>query len=243
MLERTVELKTKLEVAERQLSVAKRSKSSRKAEALEQQVESWNSTVAELEENVNETIMGVFMKRYRNKNKCIRADSLKSLSYFTLVRPDIFLTGYYLKYFGWLMSDKDACVRKAALSGMLEPFHEIERRHGKKSDGIKIDTSGMNSVIDKFLARMADCVLDVDIGVQEVAMELLLHLLRGEFFDDVDNERIWHQINMRAIAPDTSPSARRDALYFVIEQLQQFDSGSSSSENDAVERINALVGW
>jgi hypothetical protein len=80
-------LKTKLEVAECQLPVARHSKSSRQAEALEQQVESWNSTVAELEENVKEMIMGVFMKQYREKNEYIRAELLKSLLYFSLIRP------------------------------------------------------------------------------------------------------------------------------------------------------------
>jgi cohesin complex subunit SA-1/2 len=182
------------------------------------------------------------MKRYKDSDMYIRADSLNALSRYTLIRPDIFIVGLYLKYFGWMLSDKDAVVRKAAVSGLLMPFRQA-KNGGKGVSGIKIDTSAMDSVIDKFHERLADMVLDADLSVAEVTMELLLVLLRKSFFDELENDAVWQQINMRALDPQTTPAVRRDALYFVFEQLEAFDTASSNSENDAVERIKALANW
>jgi cohesin complex subunit SA-1/2 len=244
VLEKTVELKQSMETAQRQLHVAMHSKSSRKADALQNQIESWKRTLADLEAIATETVVGsVFLRRYRDVHPQIRASSVKALSQFTLIRPDLFLASTYLKYFGWLLSDKDAVVREAAISALLAPFRAVAERSGKSHTGITIDLENMNSVLGKFLGRLADCVLDVDMKVQESAMQLLLVLLRKDLFDEVENDRIWEQINMRSIDPNTTPAVRRDALYFVIEQLEAFDNGSVSSMGDAVERINALVDW
>ena len=60
---------------------------------------------------------------------------------------------------------------------------------------------------------------------------------------DMEDDRVWEQINMRAIARDTTPMVRTEALRFVMDQLEVFDRGSSSSESVAVERLNALVDW
>ena len=44
----------------------------------------------------------------------------------------------------------------------------------------------------------------------------------------------WSQINNRAVAPDTSPAVRRDALSFVLEQLEAFDEGEEDSDEEDV---------
>ena len=51
----------------------------------------------------------------------------------------------------------------------------------------------------------------------------MLLLLKDGFVDDVGDETIWNQINLRALARDTSPSVRLDALYFIIEPLKAFN--------------------
>ena len=45
---------------------------------------------------------------------------------------------------------------------------------------------------------------------------------------------MWNQINLRALAPDASPITRRDALYFVLEQLEAFDE-ADENEGDEEE--------
>lgn len=187
-------------------------------------------------------IQGVFTHRYRDSNPYIRYKCLELLSSLVVERPDKFLNDQYLKYFGWLMSDKSPQVRQKALEGMTAPFL------------IKnIDVSLMEHVLSKFLPRIADCVLDLFVDVQEKAMSLLLILLKKGFLDDVDNEHLWNQINFKSIDPDTSSQVRKEALYFVMEQLEVFDEdpisnkmrGSTPSLNkkQITQRLDALASW
>lgn len=71
----------------------------------------------------------------------------------------------------------------------------------------KIDLSSMEHVIAKFLKRIAESVVDVDGGVQEVAMELMLELLKGGFLDDVEEDGLWNLVNCRALAVDAVSDA------------------------------------
>ena len=145
-----------------------------------------------------------------DSNEHIRTLCLQSLSRFSLQRPDIFLTDKYLKYFGWMMHDKSAFVRSAALSGLLAPFVAVRRLAEGKSRGNgdehlmidKIDLSSMEHVIAKFLKRIAESVIDLDGNVQEVAIELMLELLKGGFLDDVEDDGMWNLVNHRALATD-----------------------------------------
>ena len=69
-------------------------------------------------------------------------------------------------------------------------------------------------------------------------MELLLAFLRNGFLDEVEDENIWNQINLRALEPQTSPAVRRDALYFIMEQLEAFDEDGEVEENGAFDSTN-----
>lgn len=230
-------------MATRQLN-ANKSKSGRKAEMLQNQIDSYSRTLDELQEIVITTVMSsVFTKRYRDSNKHVRAESIRAVSRFTLSRPDMLLKNTYLKYFGWMLSDQEAVVRLSAVEGFLAPFREAEAQEKSKRRGPRINTSNMNAAIQSFLPRIADCVLDVDYTVQERAMELVLILLKKEFFESVEDDRIWDQINLRALERDTTPTVRRDALAFVLDQIESFDSGPCTMESRAVERIDALAKW
>ena len=73
--------------------------------------------------------------------------------------------------------------------------------------------------------------------------------------------KICLEINLRALACDTIPSVRRDALYFIIEQLEAFDeddegdvennktskakrrSQQKISEQLMVQRLDAIASW
>lgn len=243
MLERTVELLGKQAVAARQLAAAKRSKSEVKAKALKHQLDSWKRAIGDLEEIVEGTVMkGVFTRRYCDSNMFIRAESLNSISQFMLLRPDKFLTGTYLKYFGWMLSDKEAIVRISAIDGLAAPYREAEAQDGKRGP-LAIDTKSMEKVIEKFLNRLTDCVADVDFNMQERAISFLLVLVRSNLLDSVYDETVWSDINVRALDPNTTPSVRRDALYIVIEQLTPFDEGDATTDNKAFERLDALANW
>lgn len=233
MLERTVELRNKVTTAERQLAVAKRSKQQRKEESLAEQIDSWKRTIDDCEKFVQEMVVStVIVKRYRDSCEFIRVATLETLTEFCVIRPDLFVTNMYLKYFGWMLSDHDAGVRVASIKGLLVPLE-------KES----VDTDAMDKVLGKFLSRLTDMTTDVNQGVQEVAMALLLKLLRCDYFEKVKDDSIWDRINAMALDTDASPTFRRDALYFVLEQIEDFDAGPSKTEREAVDQIAKLSLW
>lgn len=258
ILDRTLHLTAKLGTATRQYEAfTKQKKRGEKAESLKAQIDNLKRTIDELEELVTGPIMnGIFMHRYRDSHPCTRALCLSSLSKMSIQRPDIFLCDKYLKYFGWLMSDKAECVRYEAIGGLLAPFEEADNR--------ELDVTKLWHVTEKFLPRIADCTLDVCVQVQEQAMKLLLYMVREGFLDEMDNDNIWNQINLRSIAEDTSDAVRRDSLYFIMEQLEAFDkdeeevgtskktrrssnkslgSAIDTNERKAVLHLDAIASW
>ena len=265
ILDKTSLLKSQLETATRQFDAAISSKNKKKqnekAISLRHRIDRLRRTKADLEEIVlGPVIEGIFIHRYRDSNMYIRASCISALSRMTIQRPDIFMVDKFLKYFGWMLSDKAEVVRIASVSALVAPF---ECFHGteKISPRRNIDISTLENVIGKFLTRITDCVIDINLNVQEKAMKLLLLLLKDGFLDDVEDETIWNQINLRALARDTSPSVRRDALYFIIEQLEAFDedddddvennktskakkrSQQKISEQLIVQRLDAIASW
>lgn len=114
------------------------------------------------------------------------------------------------------MSDKSPFVRSASISGLLSPFTAVRRlAEGKSKESgdehlmvDKIDLSAMEHVVAKFLKRIADSVLDVDEDVQEVAIELMLDLLKAGFLDDVEDDDLWNQVNCRALAKNAVSQRR-----------------------------------
>lgn len=245
-LERTVELGNKLAVAQRQYAASK--KQPTKAQALKQNMDSWKRHKAELEALVEESVIqGVFIRRYRDSNPYIRCESLETLSRLTLLRPDVFLKDKYLKYLGWMASDKAAPVRLAALQGLLAPFKHPSTNG---DDPHKIDLQAMQNVCGKFLPRIAECTMDSqDLAIQEVAMELIVKLTNEGFLDDWDDDEGWDQLNLKALDSQTTPLVRKNALYLILDQLDCFDEGDTDTKSTAlgdrqqVIRIDSLARW
>ena len=234
MLERTVELQTKLATAERQLTVAKRSRQQRKEEALEEQIESWKRTVDDIEAFATDMVVqSVVVKRYRDSCEFIRVATLEALGQFCTIRPDLYATSIYLKYFGWMLSDEVPAVRIAAIKGLLVPLEKEEA----------VDTEVMERILTKFVGRLTDLSTDVELEVQEAAMALLLQYLRNDFFETVVDDDIWSRINHRVLDDSTTPTVRRDALYFVLDQMEAFDSGTAKTEREAVDQLESLSHW
>lgn len=232
LLHKTVDLREKLQTAERQLQAAKRHKQRRKSEALKIQVDTGKRMIQDLEDIVKESVFAVFHKRYKDVNPHIRSSSMLALADFCVIRPDIFFSKQYLKYPGWTLNDKEAVVRIAALKAFLRPFQSGN-----------CDERVMEVVAEKFATRFTDCTIDVDTSVQENALELLLLLARAGLLDSMQDADTWNQINTRALDADTTPTARKFALEFIIEQLTGFDEDMADTDALAVERLDQLAGW
>lgn len=254
-MERSVELEQKIQVATRQYKAVKKQQS-KKLESIKLSMDSWKRHKAELEEIVQSAVFqGVFIHRYRDSNPNVRICSMEFLSKLTLLRPDLFLENKFLKYFGWMASDKEAAVRVAALEGLLGPFRHAKRDTANKKTSLQVDVEDMESACLKFLTRIVDCTEDAEsLQVQEVAMELLLFMLKNEFLDEWDDDDGWDQVNLKALDQNTSTDVRRDALYFVFDQMDCFDveedgnDGKSTmshglGEKKQVEQIESIASW
>jgi cohesin complex subunit SA-1/2 len=156
----------------------------------------------------------------------IRTASIQALGNMVVRRPDMFLKDKYLKYFGWMLSDKDECVRFAALEGLNRPYEEVQQAE-KNGRETSIELSNLEHVTMKFLSRIVDTVIDVHTSVQESGMKLMLSLLRAGFLDEIDDEKMWNQVNTLAFETTSTPTIRRNALYFIMEQLEEFDEGDA----------------
>ncbi len=243
ILDKTKYLSDKLQIATRQFAAAiggknNKKKPSTKSEALRFQIDSLKRTRAHLEETIESLVIkGVFMQRYRDSNMFIRASSIQALGTMVVRRPDLFLKDKYLKYFGWMLSDKAECVRIAALKALNLPFELVQEaeKYGGESG---IDLSLLEHVNVKFLGRIVDTVIDVHVSVQECGVKLMLSLLRAGFLDDVEDEKFWDQVNVLAFETSSSPEVRRDALYFIMEQLEEFEDGDEVEENSKKRKSN-----
>ena len=254
-LERTIELESKIITAKRQVHAANKANNLRKLQALQLSLDSWIRHKQELEELVEGPILqGVFMHRYRDSNAFIRRYSVQALSKMTIARPDLFLTDKYLKYMGWLCSDKDELVRVASLQGLHLPF-EVALEQQKEDDStlpsLKIELDKMENVCHKFVTRIVDCVVDVSELVQEAAMQLLLAMLKNGNLDDAEamDDHAWDQVNLMALDENCTPEVRKNALYFVLEQMDCFDPEGDEgrtkklSERKQMERIEGIALW
>jgi cohesin complex subunit SA-1/2 len=252
-MERTVDLETKIQIATRQLKAAKQNQAASKMEHLKNNIDAWKRHKAELQEIViGQVIQAVFINRYRDSNATLRKESLDALSVISLIRPDIFLVDTYLKYFGWMTHDKDSAVRTAAIHALLVPFKMYQEqmkypraKKGGSSSPYQIEIKSMQHVTVKFLPRLVDCTHDSEsVGVQEVAMKLLLEMLQVEFLEECEDDELWDSINMKCVDMHSSPQLRKDALYFVLNQLAAFDTANDHvNEKKLVERLASLAGW
>eukprot|EP00569_Conticribra_weissflogii_P004744 CAMPEP_0171342406 /NCGR_PEP_ID=MMETSP0878-20121228/14224_1 /TAXON_ID=67004 /ORGANISM="Thalassiosira weissflogii, Strain CCMP1336" /LENGTH=1813 /DNA_ID=CAMNT_0011845061 /DNA_START=84 /DNA_END=5525 /DNA_ORIENTATION=- len=243
ILDWSAQLVKKVDVATRQYNAVKRTKGGgkgAKAEGLKIRIDSLKRSVQDLEEAVlGPVVQGLFVHRYRDSNEHIRTMCIETLSRWCLQRPDIFLTDKYLKYFGWLMHDKHPNVRVASITGLLQPFLTVHDAADGKPRALgdehlmmeKIDLASLEHVVAKFLGRITEEVTDVNPEVQEAAMSLMLMLLKDGFLDDVNDDKVWNRVNLRALARDAPPKVRRDALYFILEQLEAFDEGDDEKES------------
>ncbi len=85
------------------------------------------------------------MHRYRDSNEFIRTLCMENLSTSIVLRPSLFLQDKYLKYFGWMLSDSSAEVRRSALVALNLPFDTLKQRIENGSDDGSIDLSASST--------------------------------------------------------------------------------------------------
>lgn len=81
-----------------------------------------------LEETIDTIFNGIFVHRYRDTNETIRGDCIMELGNWVVTYPEVFLDNAYLRYLGWVLSDKVikkkyfACRNEAIMASLIYDF-------------------------------------------------------------------------------------------------------------------------
>ena len=246
----------RLEDTRRQLSGANAGSS--RHEALTSLIEKLQRDIDRSQSTLENIILnGVFLHRYRDSTAQIREVCMENLGVYIRELPDVFLENQWLKYLGWMLGDKDANVRLCSIRSItrLVP-DDTENTNDPATDEFLVERSQtLQPFVTKFTARLIDLVLDVNGDVAEEALRCLIALLRCGLLDQMDEDSMWERVNLCALDDALSEEARRLALLFVLEQLEEFDEeidnmsqandkkNSKSLHSMACRRIDALASW
>ncbi|KAJ1957689.1 cohesin complex subunit, partial [Dispira parvispora] len=140
---------------------------------LEENVQTFTQQKTELEQQLDKWFELIFNHRYRDKDAHIRQHCVQALAEWISTLPTRFLEDKYLRFLGWVMSDKATVVRQTALVEL----------QGLYSQSTLIP--GLTHFTTRFVGRIVHMALyDADItGVRVAAMELLTTLCKYGLVD------------------------------------------------------------
>ena len=67
---------------------------------------------------ISELLDSVYRHRYRDTNTDIRVSTASAMGTWIQTNPKLFCQDQFLRYFGWMMTDRNALVRKETLKGI-----------------------------------------------------------------------------------------------------------------------------
>jgi cohesin complex subunit SA-1/2 len=123
-------------------------------------------------------LFSVFMHRYRDISSVIRAECMEALGKWMLVATEVLLTDNYLKYVGWMLSDKDPLVRRKCLSVLVDIY----------TNNVLLER--MQTFSLRFKERLMEMALDVDLQVRILTLRVLSQLSLHGVLDSKDIDSI-----------------------------------------------------
>ncbi|KAL6056220.1 Cohesin subunit SA-2 [Balamuthia mandrillaris] len=204
---------------------ASNKRSSGKLKQLEAKYEDMQEKISELEELMELIFKGVFYHRYRDTFPEIRAASIAALGDWIIGYPIKFLSDHYLKYVGWLLSDKEAEVRQSTLE-VLKKIYSTETA-----------LSNLDTFTERFKARMVACTLDVSPAVSIIATEVVTLLAKHQYLEEEEIEHVYRLMS------DTNVRIRFAAATFVKENLLDgpITSAVTGKKRVAERQLRSLV--
>lgn len=134
---------------------------SEKGKDLSNKVELLTANYGEVTELCDKVFRSIFILKYRDIAADIRIISVNALGVWTMSFPKHFLDDVHNKYIGWLLSDKDAGVRKASL--------DVLRAMMRKEDFFP----SLELFLQRFSDRIVEMSRDKDDTVAIAAIQLL----------------------------------------------------------------------
>ncbi|KAJ3180044.1 hypothetical protein HDU87_002267 [Geranomyces variabilis] len=167
-------------IANRQLGTEqKKEKSSRKTKQLEERAEALHEKKIKLETCMNDLFDSVFVHRYRDTDPAIRTECIAELGIWIQKFPDAFLDPSYLRYIGWMLSDKSAAVRLESLKALCRLY------------AIESLLTGLRAFTERFRPRFLQMALaEKEVGVQAEALNLVTLVAAAGLLEDADHDAL-----------------------------------------------------
>ncbi|KAA8492760.1 Sister-chromatid cohesion protein 3 [Porphyridium purpureum] len=181
------------------------------------------SRIDSLNELMESVFSGVFVLRYRDAVPEIRALSIKAMGSWVIAYPTMYLTDSCLKYCGWLLSDKAATIRQAAL-GVLSDF----------LDPTKSLRTILGTFLERFWPRIKEMCRDIDGEASRRAFNVCR--LASAAFPTLLDRAEKRELCMLFFLADHAPTRSAAAELFLA------GSEVSSSATVLIEEVGAMIG-
>ncbi|KAG1707974.1 hypothetical protein DVH05_024626 [Phytophthora capsici] len=168
---------------------------------------------------VNLVFTGVVVHRYRDVMPEIRVATMQCLGHWIITLPDHYLKDNFLKYLGWLLSDKSAAVRVEVVEILCELY-------GKDvHEKLELFTS-------RFLPRYLELCNDVDDGVVEECIHLLIAVDKHNL---ISSDIELHPVE-KLVFDAEHENIRKAAAEFVCLQYDAFGVAVSKSKTATLKK-------
>ncbi|ODV58795.1 cohesin subunit IRR1 ASCRUDRAFT_22096, partial [Ascoidea rubescens DSM 1968] len=132
-----------------------------------------------LQEFIKDISNTTFIHRYKDIDKKIRIECIKSLGNWMDLYPELFFETTYLRYFGWLLSDTDHLVRLE----VLKPLTKLYKK------GLIVP--GFRQFTERFKNKIIDlATFDNDFSVRINSIHLLSEINKIGFLEDEEITKI-----------------------------------------------------
>ena len=145
----------------------------------------------------------VYAHRYRDVDPKIRVDCVSAFGTWITACPEVFFSGQYIRYLGWVLSDTAAPTR-------AETIKQLSRLYSNKED-----VGRLRAFTERFRPRLVEmAVRDAEPNIRAATVDLL-GMIRGTGLlepDDIDN--------IGRLIFDSEPRVRKAAAGFFAENIQ-----------------------
>ncbi|KAF9993458.1 hypothetical protein BGZ79_001848, partial [Entomortierella chlamydospora] len=151
------ELEEELDVTNRQLATSQKQKAAQpKIKQLQKKIADGQNHKASVLKWIDEIFDSVYVLRCRDVDPLVRSDCVHELGQWMVLNPDQFIGSSYLKYLGWVLSDRAAAVRLEALK-VLAKLYEMDNQP---------------SSLRQFTTRFTDRFIQMAIGESDTSARL-----------------------------------------------------------------------
>lgn len=145
----------------------------------------------------------VYTHRYRDVDPRIRVDCVSAFGTWITACPEVFFSGQYIRYLGWVLSDTGAPTRAEAIK-------QLSRLYKSKED-----VARLRAFTERFRPRLVEMAMqDSDSSIRSATVELLGMIRETGLLepDDIDN--------IGRLVFDSEPRVRKAVAGFFAENIK-----------------------